>query len=157
MWGIGHPRKWEKFRYSCPLQSYMLMQELMPSCQTFLPTLSTRLETMSTLYRKDLESYNQLAEASNEIIHQESQNLAHELREVELLRPKLQYEISALQAKVDEVEEGVGGFGKQVEELERRLAALEPISSNGGWWGTRWEWVMKWAPWRTALLEKKDL
>lgn len=82
-------------------------------------------------------------ELGNEVIARESQVLMDELKEVELLRPKLQYEIEALEGKVDEVEEWVGGFGRQVEELERRVEGLEPASNMQGWLS----WAWGWTPW----------
>lgn len=93
-----------------------------------------------------MEAYHHLEDMTNEILPRESRVLDDEIREVELLRPKLQYEITTLLAKVDEVEEWVGGFGRQVEELERRIIALEPSNQKKGWV----QWALSWVPfWNT--------
>lgn len=101
---------------------------------------------MKQEYRDDKELYDQLEDYSTELIARETQILMDELREVELLRPKLHYQINALEAKIEEVEEAVFSFGKQVEELEERLEQLDPSSEKPGWL----QWVLEGGPWRTT-------
>ena len=111
--------------------------------KSFLPFLDERIQGLERLYRQNLDNYNHMDDLGNGVIERESQVLMDEFREVELLRPKLQYEIGVLKGKVDEVEEWVGGFGRQVEELERRVECLEPGSNIPGWLS----WAWGWTPW----------
>jgi len=114
----------------------------------FLPILDERVQELERLYRQDLDSCDHMDELGNGVIERESQMLMDELREVELLRPKLQYEVGALKGKVDEVEEWVGGFGRQVEELEKRVEGLEPASNMQGWLSWAWGWTSwGWTSW----------
>ena len=111
--------------------------------QRFLPTLDEKIQELEKLYGIDLESYRHMQELGSVAIDRESHILVEDLRDVELLRPKLQYEIGTLRGKVDEVEEWVGGLGRQVEELEKRVDSLEPNYEEQGW--VRWAW--SWTPW----------
>ncbi|KAI5807681.1 hypothetical protein DFH27DRAFT_547319 [Peziza echinospora] len=113
--------------------------------QAFFPKLIDRLMGLSDMYKNDVETYQQLEEISNELMPREFSDLEEKIREVELLRPKLQYEIGALQNKVEEVEEYVDGFRRQVEELERKIAALEPSTEKSGWLRL----AQKWTSWNT--------
>ena len=97
------------------------------------------------MYKNDVETYQQLEEISNELMPREFSDLEEKIREVELLRPKLQYEIGALKNKVEEVEEYVDGFRRQVEELERKIAALEPSTEKSSWLRL----AQKWTSWNT--------
>lgn len=110
----------------------------------FLPILDERIQELEKLYKADLDNVQHMNELGNGVIERESQVLMEELREVDLLRQKLQYEVGALRGKVDEVEEWVGSFGRQVEELEKRVEGLEPNKGEQGWVS----WVWRWSPWR---------
>ena len=46
---------------------------------------------LSDMYKNDVETYQQLEEISNELMPREFSDLEEKIREVELLRPKLQY------------------------------------------------------------------
>lgn len=118
-------------------------KEKIQDIQTFLPFLTSKVQNLDAVYNNDLDMYHQMEELGSEIISREQQAMGDEIREVELLKPKLQYEVEALQAKVDEVEEWVEGLGRQVEELERRTGMLEPGKERVGWLG----WLRSWVSW----------
>lgn len=119
----------------------MWAREKLHHVQTFLPVLTSNVHDLGALYNEDLEMYHQMEEVGQHVIVQEQQAIGNEIREVELLKPKLQYEIETLQAKVDEVEEWVEGLGRQVEELERRTEMLEPGKERIGWMGWLWSLI----------------
>ena len=96
-------------------------------------------ETLNHLYRQRLDEYHALRNASVELIAEEKLSLTDKIKEIDNLSAKLEYELSALESKVEDVESGAAEFGRQVIEIERRADELreDPMDRNSWLW---WAW-----------------
>jgi hypothetical protein len=81
-------------------------------------------EDLSFIYPERLEEYQSLKERSNQFLGDESSRLTEGLKKVELLGAKLDYELNALESKVEDVEQGVQEFERHVGEIETRIKDL---------------------------------
>ena len=81
-------------------------------------------EVIEELYHAKLEEYNNLREAMDDLLSEEKATLTECLKDVETLGAKLEYELNALQSKVEDMENGVADFERQVEQLENRAEEL---------------------------------
>lgn len=91
-------------------------------------------ETLDHMYRQKLEEYDALRDASVELIMEEKVSLTEMIKEIDTLGAKLDYEVTALQSKVDDVENGVAEFERQVIEIERRAKELQLETRDRGSW-----------------------
>ena len=82
------------------------------------------VQQLNDLYYQRLDEYQTLAATSTDVVGDEKAGLADGLRKVEVLGQKLDYEVNALQSRVQEVEDGVDEFEKTVTEIERRVRDL---------------------------------
>ncbi|KAI5293740.1 hypothetical protein KEM52_005273, partial [Ascosphaera acerosa] len=90
------------------------LQSLESECQTH----TTQLQQ---LYQSKLDDFRALQNTVTGITTRESAQAADEIKKVELLGAKLDYEISVLQSKVADVEAGVSDYEAHVERIERRM------------------------------------
>ena len=81
-------------------------------------------EVIEELYHAKLEEHNNSREATDDLLSEEKATLTECLKDVETLGAKLEYELNALQSKVEDMENGVADFERQVEQLENRAAEL---------------------------------
>ncbi|KAI9892136.1 MAG: hypothetical protein M1814_001842 [Vezdaea aestivalis] len=93
-------------------------------------------ESLATLYYQRLEDYENLQSGSAELLTEERNQLSDAIQEIEDLNAKLKYELDSLATKVDDVEDGVVEFEKQVEGVEATSLELEPKKRPESW--TRW-------------------
>ena len=92
-------------------------------------------EQIDELYNEKLEEHNQLHDASNDLIDDERTQLMDMLKDLDTLGAKFEYELSALQSKVEDMENGVAEFERQVVQIEGRADSVErdqPVSWY--WW-----------------------
>lgn len=94
------------------------------------------LDELNNLYYQKLEDYQTLRATSSDVVGQEKNTLTDSLRRVEMLGAKLDYELSALQSRMQEVEDGVEEFERSVIEIEGRVkevigGGLEERESRG--------------------------
>ncbi|USP79185.1 uncharacterized protein yc1106_06459 [Curvularia clavata] len=95
------------------------------------------IETLETIYYPRLDTYHSLREDTHATVTNNRGLLTASLRELENVRDKLEYEISALRGKVEDVEDVVSEFERQVEFVEERLEDLDSVlGEKEGWW--RW-------------------
>lgn len=93
------------------------------------------------MYLEQLGDYKQVRERSADILTDEHSYLQDNMKRVELLGAKMDYELNVLGSKVDEVETGVGEFERHVIEMETRVKTLiqgeEEKQSNSwlSWFG----------------------
>ena len=80
---------------------------------------------LSSMYHQKMDEYDALRGASNDLLAEERTSLTEAIKDVEVLGAKLEYELSALQSKVEDVEDGVEEFERQVQEIELRAQELE--------------------------------
>ena len=103
--------------------------------------LDDRHEDINYMYLEQLGDYKQVRERSADILTDEHSYLQDNMKRVELLGAKMDYELNVLGSKVDEVETGVGEFERHVIEMETRVKTLiqgeEEKQSNSwlSWFG----------------------
>jgi hypothetical protein len=90
-------------------------------------------EGLQTLYCQLSESYQAVKQNCQDILGDERSHVTEAVKDIELLGAKLEYEISALVSKVQDVEDGVAQFERQVDNLEYRAGELESHLGNESW------------------------
>lgn len=76
------------------------------------------------LYPEHLEEARALRERINQLLGDESSRMTEEVKKIELLGAKLDYELNVLESKVEDVEEGLQDFERNVSEIEGRIKDL---------------------------------
>ena len=84
----------------------------------------THLQELNDLYYQKLEEYQTLRATSSDVVGQEKHTLHESLRRVEMLGAKLDYELNSLQSRIQEVEDGVDEFERNVVAIEARVKEL---------------------------------
>lgn len=98
------------------------------------------IETLDSIYYPHLDTYHALREDTHAIVSNNRGQLTASLRELGNVGDKLEYEISALRSKVEDVEDVLGEFERQVEFVEGRVRDLDrALGKREGWvgWGVR--------------------
>lgn len=106
------------------LQSMRFVESLVANVESLDSQTSEHLEDLNTTYYQRLEDYQGLRATSMELVAEEKAALTESLRRVEMLGAKLDYELSALQSRVQEVEDGIVEFERNVVDVEERARAL---------------------------------
>lgn len=88
---------------------------------------------LQALYHKLNEACQRVRIDSEGIVADEQQSLNHSIREVETLVARVEYEINTLVLKVQEVEEGVENFERQVADVESRAEELKRQLETESW------------------------
>ena len=99
--------------------------------------VDTDIETLESIYYPRLDTYHSLREDTHATVTNNRGQLTASLRELENVRDKLEYEISALRGKVEDIEDVVGEFERQVEFVESRVEELENVLGERETW-LRW-------------------
>lgn len=98
------------------------------------------IETLESIYYPRLDTYHQLRESTHAAIANNRAQLNTSLRELDNVNDKLEYELSALKGKVEDVEDFVDEFEKQVDYVCGRVEELErTLGGREGWW----HWVFR--------------
>jgi hypothetical protein len=87
-------------------------------------TAQQHVEQLNELYYQRLDEYQSLRAASTEIISEEKSAMTEGLRRVEVLGQKLDYEVNTLQSRIQEVEDGLNEFDRNVTDIEARVREL---------------------------------
>ncbi|ETI25236.1 hypothetical protein G647_04609 [Cladophialophora carrionii CBS 160.54] len=82
------------------------------------------LEQLNELYYHRLEEYQTLQATSSDIVSQEKSALTESFRRMEMLGAKMDYELNSLQSRLQEVEDGVNDFERNVVAIESRVKEL---------------------------------
>jgi len=90
-------------------------------------------EDFRTLYYQLGESYQAVKQNSQDILADERSHATEAIKDIEVLGAKLEYEINALLSKVQDVEDGVSQFERQVDDLEGRANELENYLNAETW------------------------
>ncbi|KAG6011200.1 hypothetical protein E4U54_008220 [Claviceps lovelessii] len=85
------------------------------------------------LHHKLNEACQQARYKSDELLGEQRGNLTESVKEIEVLVARLDYEIQGLVQKVHDVEEGIHGFERQVEDVESRAAELKVMLETESW------------------------
>ncbi|KFY12855.1 hypothetical protein V492_03623 [Pseudogymnoascus sp. VKM F-4246] len=96
-------------------------------------------EEFQKLYYELSENYQNIQESSQDLLAEERSRLVEGMSKIEVLEAKLEYEINALVSKVADVEDGVGQFETQVDNLESHATELEQLLQTETWlhWAVR--------------------
>lgn len=92
---------------------------------------------LNSMYHQKMDEYHALRGASNDLLAEERTSLTEAIKDVEVLGAKLEYELSALQSKAEDVEDSVEEFERQVQEIELRAQELEDaqtVKDPWLWW-----------------------
>ncbi|KAJ0286737.1 hypothetical protein COL940_002879 [Colletotrichum noveboracense] len=90
-------------------------------------------EDLQTLYYQLSEAYQRVKQSSSELIAEERAHITEAIKEVEVLVARLEYEVNGLVSKVDDVEDGVRLFERQVEDVEKRAEELKKSLETESW------------------------
>ncbi|RDL33141.1 Uncharacterized protein BP5553_08580 [Venustampulla echinocandica] len=90
-------------------------------------------EGFQTLYCQLSDSYQELKQHCQNYLGEERHHVTEAMKDIEVLGAKLEYEINALVSKVQDVEDGVSQFERQVDELEIRAKELETQLATESW------------------------
>lgn len=97
-------------------------------------------EDLETVYHRKLGEQVDLGKATDKVAAEERASLSEALKNVELLGAKLEYELNAVRSKVEDVEDGVTEFDRQVQELETRARDVKGEEKIVDGWST---WLFK--------------
>ncbi|KZM27352.1 uncharacterized protein EKO05_0003705 [Ascochyta rabiei] len=98
------------------------------------------IETLESIYYPHLDTYHALRESTHAAVTNHRAQLTTSLRELDNVSAKLEYEISALRGKVEDVEDFVDEFEKQVDYACERVEELERVlGGREGWW----HWIFR--------------
>ncbi|KAH5213101.1 hypothetical protein HBH77_070380 [Parastagonospora nodorum] len=93
------------------------------------------IETLDAIYYPRLDTYHDLRETAHGIITKNRSQLTMSIRELGDVGDKLDYEIGALRGKVEDVEDALVEFERQVEMVEGRAGEMERVlGRREGWW-----------------------
>jgi hypothetical protein len=96
--------------------------------------LSQNQDELNALIYSRSEEFRELLRGSKDVTEFEREQLAEAAKEVEVLGAKLEYEINILRGKVEDVEDGVDEFERQVIVVENRVSQLEKSTQpKEGW------------------------
>ncbi|KAG0651735.1 stb2 [Hyphodiscus hymeniophilus] len=90
-------------------------------------------EGFQSLYYQLSESYEAIKQNSKDILADERSHVMEMIKDIDVLGAKLEYEINALVSKVQDVEDGVAQFERQVDDLESRADELEAHLNTESW------------------------
>jgi hypothetical protein len=114
------------------------------SCLADLLDLETAadadIETLESIYYPRLDTYHELREDAHATITNNRSQLTMSIRELGNIGDKLDYEISALRSKVEDVEDALGEFERQVEFVENRADELDKVLGMRESWG---HWMLR--------------
>ncbi|PBP24274.1 Sin3 complex subunit [Diplocarpon rosae] len=94
---------------------------------------ATDHEQMQTLYYQLMEQYQSVKQSSQDVLGDERSHVLEAFKDIEVLGAKLEYEINALVSKVQDLEDGVLQFERQVDDLEGRADTLETELGTESW------------------------
>ena len=107
--------------------------------------VSTDHANLDLVFHQRQDEHTALRDASEDLLSEERNNLTETVKDLETLGAKLEYELSALSSKVEDVESGVVEFERQVVMIEGRAEELEreERKGNGLWLGWFWRKAMR--------------
>lgn len=103
------------------------------SVEALEETFSQQQETLQQAYYAFSDEHQRIKQNSAEMIAEERGRVTEAVRDVEVHVAKLEYEITALLSKVEDVEDGVDGFEKAVVDVEKRAEELKKQLEVESW------------------------
>ena len=77
------------------------------------------------VYHQKNDEFDALHNACDDLLAEERTNLTEAIKDVEILGNKLEYELTALESKVEDLENGIAEFERQVAQVEVRAEELD--------------------------------
>lgn len=90
-------------------------------------------DDLQALYHQLNDACERVRCSSSELLAEERSSLTENVKEIDGLLQRLEYEINALVAKVVDVEDGIQNFERQVEDVEKRAAELKASLETESW------------------------
>ncbi|QSZ37482.1 hypothetical protein DSL72_008580 [Monilinia vaccinii-corymbosi] len=90
-------------------------------------------ERFQELHVQLSEEYQELRNNTQDFLGEERSHVTEMLKDIEVLGAKLEYELNSLVSKVQDAEDGVSQFERQVDDLETRADELEDIFRRESW------------------------
>lgn len=112
----------------------LLVEQKVEEVHDFEKQYAKDQETLDHMFRQRFEEFDALRVASVELVADEKKSLTEMIKDVDNLGAKLEYELTALQSKVEDVESGVAEFERHVLEIERRAEELHEAGTNRNSW-----------------------
>ena len=101
------------------------VEQKVDDIQAYEQRASSDQAKLELIYHQRLDDYNALHDYSDDRMSQERSNLTEAVKELEILGAKLDYELSALESKVEDVESGVADFERKVLQVEAKAEGLD--------------------------------
>lgn len=117
-------------------------QAFMPYADTLVDNVESlereaaeHLEELNSLYYQRLDEYQSLQTTSTDVVVDEKARLTDSVRRLEMLGAKLDYELTALNSRIQEVEDSVTDFERSVLDLEAkgRDLTVEDRNRRSSW------------------------
>lgn len=107
--------------------------------QSTSETYSRQLDELQTIYRESSAAYQRARHDYQGVVAEHREHLTEALNRVEGEAAKLEYEITALVSRVEDVEDSAAQFEIQVEEVEQRADELKAQLEKESWihWAVR--------------------
>jgi len=99
----------------------------------------SHVQELNNLYHERLDDFLTLQSHVTDLVDEERLRLNEGVRRVDVLGAKLDYELNALESRIEDVEDGVADFEKSIVEIESRiddLVSQGPTSGSRSWF--RW-------------------
>lgn len=103
------------------------------SVESLEKTYASQQNMLQQAYINFSDEHQRLKQNSAEMIAEERGRVTEAIKDVEVQMAKLEYEISALVSKVQDVEDGVAGFEASVIDVEKRAEELKAQLEAEGW------------------------
>ena len=103
------------------------VEQKVDDIQAYEERASSDQAKLDLIYHQRLDDYNALHDYSDDRMSQERSNLTEAVKELEILGAKLDYELSALESKVEDVESGVADFERKVVQVEAKAEELDDM------------------------------
>lgn len=121
---------------NCEIRVASWVEQKVDNIQVYEQHASSDQAKLDLIYHQKVDEYNALHVASDDLLSEERSNLTETIKDLEILGAKLEYELSALESKVEDVENGVADFERQVLLIEARAEELdEPGGAKVSWIG----------------------
>lgn len=120
----------------CEKQVATWVEQKVDRIQIYEQQASSDQARLDMIYHQKFDDYNTFRDSSDNAFSKERSHLTDAVKDLETLGAKLDYELSALESKVEDVENGVRDFERLVLQVEARAEELdEPGEAKVSWLG----------------------
>lgn len=120
----------------CEKQVATWVEQKVDRIQIYEQQASSDQARLDMIYHQKFDDYNTFRDSSDNALSKERSRLTDAVKDLETLGAKLDYELSALESKVEDVEMGVRDFERLVLQVEARAEELdEPGEAKVSWLG----------------------